>query len=332
MVLVPPELVASLVERVRKSARTEAHGDYYQLTFTAMNTTCRLNFRAATPPLAQDCQTEALEWTAAFEARYSRFIPQSIIGQINATAGRDWVDVDAETEGLFAFCHEMVFFTGGVFDPATLPLIRLWNWKERPAQVPDATAIAAARELSGWHKLQRRPGAVFLPHAGMGLDLGGIGKEYAVDHVLQMARQRGLLDVLVDFGQDVRVYGQAPGRGAWHIGLEDPKQPGRCWSCVAVTNHAVATSGDYFRAFTSNGRRYGHILDPRAGEPVVNGTLAVTVIAATCTMAGLLSTAAFVLGPREGLALVQRCRDAEVCITAENSRYQTPNFSAYVLN
>jgi thiamine biosynthesis lipoprotein len=332
MVLAPPDVVASVTERVQKSARTEVRGDYYQLSFKAMNTNCRVNFRAATPALAQDCQAEAVQWTAAFEARYSRFIPQSIIGQINAAAGRDWVEVDQETEGLFAFCQEMVFFTRGVFDPATLPLIQLWNWKASPPQIPDATAIAAARELSGWHKVQRRPGAVFLPRAGMGLDLGGIGKEYAVDQVLEKARQRGLLDVLVDFGQDVRAYGQSPGKGAWHIGLEDPKQPGRCWSCVAVTNQAVATSGDYFRAFTSNGRRYGHILDPRNGEPVMNDCLAVTVIAATCTMAGLLSTSAFVLGPREGLELVQRCQGAEACITAQNSRYQTSNFSAYVLN
>jgi thiamine biosynthesis lipoprotein len=332
MVLIPDSTISCVTGRVRSSARTETRGDYYQLNFQAMSTTCRVNFRAASTAVAQDCQREVLDWTGAFEARYSRFIPESIIGQINTAAGRDWLEVDEETDRLFSFCEEMVFFTQGVFDPSALPLIRLWNWKASPPQIPDAAALTAAAELAGWSKIQRRPHAIFLPRAGMGIDLGGVGKEYAVDQVLQMARQRGLLDVLVDFGQDVRVYGQSPGKGAWHIGLEDPKQPGQCWSCVAVTNHAVATSGDYLRAFTHDGRRYGHILDLRNGQPVMNGCRSVTVIAATCTMAGILSTAAFVLGPRQGLDLVRLCHGAEACITTENSRYQTQNFPAYVVN
>jgi thiamine biosynthesis lipoprotein len=332
MVTVPANIIAGVSERVLNSARYEARGDYYQLTFQAMNTTCRVNFRAATPALAQDCQRQALEWTAAFEARYSRFIAESIIGQINSAAGRDWVEVDEETDRLFTFCGEMVFFTGGVFDPAGLPLIRLWNWKAHPPRIPDEATIAAGRELAGWNKIQRRPRGIFLPKAGMGIDLGGVGKEYAVDQVLAMARGCGLLDVLVDFGQDVRVYGQSPGKGFWHIGLEDPKQPGRCWAGVAVTNHAVATSGDYLRAFTMNGKRYGHILDLRNGHPVMNGCRSATVIAATCTQAGILSTSAFVLGPKAGLDLVRLCHGVEACITTENSKYQTQNFQAYLVN
>jgi thiamine biosynthesis lipoprotein len=331
MVLVPENILRDVRERVGATARTETRGDYYQLTFRAMNTACRMNFRAATPALAKEVQDKAVRWTSDFEARYSRFIPESIIGQINATAGA-WHEVDAETDQLFNLCQEMFFLTSGAFDPGALPYIRLWNWKANPPQVPSADAINGARPLAGWDKVQRRPGAIMLPQPGMGIDLGGIGKEYAVDQVLQFARESGLLDVLVDFGQDVRVYGQAPGRGAWFIGLEDPKRPGQCWSGVAVTNHAVATSGDYYRAFTLNGRRYGHILDPRNGEPTANGCLAVTVIAGSCTQAGVLSTSAFVLGARAGLDLIRQCRGAEACITTQTGRHQTPNFNAYVVN
>src|SRR5205814_5918648 len=123
--------------------------------------------------------------------------------------------------------------------------------------------IKAARELVGWRKLQRRKGGIFLPQEGMCLDLGGIGKEYAVDRVLTLALERGMENVLVDFGQDVRVHGQPPEKGAWHIGLEDPKSLGNCWTGVAVNNHAVDTSGDYVRKFVHVGRRNGHILDAR---------------------------------------------------------------------
>ena len=164
----------------------------------------------------------------------------------------------------------------------------------------------------------------------MGIDLGGIGKEYAVDHVLNMARDRGMNDVLVDIGQDLRVCGRSPGKDAWYIGLEEPDQPGHCWTCVRVTDHAIATSGDYFRSFVRDGRRYGHILDPRNGEPVSNGCQAVTVIAPTCVMAGILSTAAFVLGPSAGLELIKYHGGAEACITTDSARHQTRRFSYYI--
>jgi thiamine biosynthesis lipoprotein len=98
---------------------------------------------------------------------------------------------------------------------------------------------------------------------------------------------------------------------------------------VAVTNHAVATSGDYLRHFLHHGRRYGHIIDPRSGDPVNNGILSVSVIAPHCTVAGILSTSVFVLGPKEGTDLISLCPGAEGCITTETSRFQTKGFHAY---
>jgi FAD:protein FMN transferase len=329
MVLTMPDSNAVVYERVKRSAQSTLTGDFYKLSFQAMNTICRVHLRTTNAKLARDLQTEVLQWVAWFEARYSRFIPDSLIGRINSAAGKHWVDVDPETDALFNLCQEMIFFTRGVFDPTALPLIRLWNWKANPPVVPDATAVQAAQELVGWRKIQRRPGAIFLPREGMSLDLGGIGKEYAVDRVLTLVLQHGIDSVLVDFGADVRVHGEPPEKGAWHIGLEDPKNPGHVWMGVAVTNHAVATSGDYLRHFLHQGRRYGHILDPRSGYPVNNGILSVSVIAPHCTVAGILSTSVCVLGPKEGMDLIRLCPGAEGCITTETTRLQTKGFYAY---
>jgi thiamine biosynthesis lipoprotein len=326
----PADAIGSVLARVRESVRVETRGDFYLLTLQAMSTPVRMNFRAGHPALAQDCRRAAIDWLATFEARYSRFIPQSIIGQINASAGGDWIDVDDETEELFALCDKWYRDTDGVFDAAALPLLRVWNWKADPPVVPAAATIAAARQLAGWDKVQRRPRGIRLPTSGMGIDLGGIGKEFAVDHLMEMARERNFTDVLVDIGQDVRVHGRSPGKEAWYIGLEEPDDPGKCWSCVAITDRAVATSGDYLRSFTHEGRRYGHILDPRSGEPVSNGCQAVTVIALTCVTAGILSTSAFILGPQAGLDLILRHSAAEACISTHNARYQTRRFSTYV--
>ena len=88
---------------------------------------------------------------------------------------------------------------------------------------------------------------------------------------MTLAREHGLNDVMIDIGQDLRVSGHPPSKQAWMIGLEEPSQPGKCWTAVALNDHAVATSGDYFRSFTRDGKRYGHILDPRNGQPVRNG-------------------------------------------------------------
>jgi thiamine biosynthesis lipoprotein len=277
----------------------------------------------------REFQRDVIAWVAAFEARYSRFIADSLIGRINAAAGQHWVDVDVETERLFGLCHDLVFFTRGAFDPTALPLIRLWDWKANPPVIPENAAVRAARELVGWHKVQRRPGAIFLPRCGMGLDLGGIGKEYAVDCVMNMAIERALPNVLVDFGQDVRVRGTAHEKKFWFIGLEDAKQPGKCWTGVAVTNHAVATSGDYLRNFQVNGRRYGHLIDPRSGLPVDNGCRAVSVVAPSCTIAGVLSTTAFILGPEEGLQLIEKHPGAAGSITTETTRVHTQRFYEY---
>jgi len=329
MVLTMPDSNAVVYERVKRSSQSTVTGDFYKLSFQAMNTICRVHFRTTNAGLARDIQNEVLQWVSWFEARYSRFIPDSLIGQINAAAGKHWVDVDPETDALFNLCQEMIFFTRGVFDPTALPLIRLWNWKANPPVVPDAAAVQAAQELVGWRKIQRRRGGIFLPKEGMCLDLGGIGKEYAVDRVLTLVLDRGIRSVLVDFGADVRVHGEPPEKGAWHIGLEDPKNPGHVWTGVAVTNHAVATSGDYLRHFLHGGRRYGHILDPRSGYPVYNGILSVSVIAPHCTVAGILSTSVFVLGPKEGTDLISLCPGAEGCITTETTRVQTKGFYAY---
>ena len=316
-------------DRVWASALRIASAGLHTLTFTAMSTHCQVKCHSLDAKLVRAYQDEVLNWVAWFEARYSRFISDSLIGRINAAAGEHWVEIDPETEAIFQLCQDMIFFTRGVFDPTALPLMKLWNWKAQPPVVPTEEAICAARELVGWHKIQRRPGGIFLPRAGMLLDLGGIGKEYAVDRALTLGLERGLTNVLVDFGQDVRVHGRPDKGDKWIIGLEDPHQPGKCWTAVAVNNEAVATSGDYVRHFTYAGKRFGHIIDPRTGYPVDNGVLSVSIVAPHCTFAGILSTAAFILGPCDGLEMMGLCPGVEGAIITDNSQFITRGFHRY---
>jgi len=244
--------------------------------------------------------------------------------------GGDWLELDEDADRLLVDVRRNALPHARVFDPAALPLLRIWDWKADPPRIPDESAIRAALEVSGWEKVQRRPRAIRLPIAGMGIDLGGIGKDSPSINLFPWRRDFGVSNLMIDIGQDIRVTGHSPGKDAWYIGLEEPDRPGACWTAVRLTDHAVATSGDYFRSFTLDGRRYGHILDPRTGMPVSNNCQAVNVIAPSCVLAGILSTAGFILGAKEGLELIRQQRGAEACITTEDARHQTRRFSSYV--
>jgi FAD:protein FMN transferase len=330
MIQVPASLVSQVLMRVSQSAQATAQGELHRITCQAMSTPVRLAYCASSPNDAHDFQSAAIDWIANFEARYSRFLPESIVSQINTSSGGDWLEIDADADQLFSLCSEMHSMTSGAFDAAALPLLRLWDWKAMSPRVPNESAIRAARAITGWEKVQCREGAIRLPIIGMGIDLGAIGKEFAIDQLLSMAHQRGIENVMIDIGQDLRVCGHPPGKDAWYIGLEEPDLPGQCWTALRLTDQAVATSGDYFRSFIHDGRRYGHIIDPRTGQPVRDGCQAVSVIAPNCVLAGVLSTAAFILGPTEGLELIRSQPDVQACITTPNARHQTRRFSSYV--
>jgi thiamine biosynthesis lipoprotein len=210
--------------------------------------------------------------------------------------------VDAETEALLDLAEDLHHLTEGILDPTMLPLIKVWDWKIIHEKLPARSEINEALALTGFTKIQRQPGKIRLPKDGMGLDFGGFGKEYAVDQLADIAGQFGIQDLLIDLGRDLFGKGGNGQHPFWHVGIEDGRNPGQCWGGLAVSNYAVAASGDYARRFEYDGVCYGHILDPRTGWPVANGMRAVTVVAPTCLQAGIYSTTLFVLGTKEGRA------------------------------
>lgn len=303
-----------------------------RVAWRALGTMCEVQYDAATEfERAAAFERAATRWVEQFEARYSRFRPDSLLSRINEAAGREPVEIDAEMEQMLDLCGTLHFMTQGALDVTALPLLRLWDYKSPQPRIPSETEISEAKKRVGWAKVRRWPRKVFLPEPGMSLDFGGWGKEFAVDAVAQIARDHGLTSALVDFGHDLRAIGRPPGKPAWHIGLENPAQPSACWGSVALSDRGIASSGDYLRSFTLNGRRYGHIIDQRTGWPVANGCTQVTVIAPTCLQAGIFSTAAFILGAESGLRLIQDTFGIEGCILTEKARHQTRGFFQYVV-
>ena len=302
------------------------HRGIRRFEFRALGTHCVIQFRHPMDAVARDFLNAALGWLSAFEAKFSRFRPDSIISRINDAAGREWVVVDAETEHLLDLAADLHRLTDGILDPTMLPLLRVWDWKTVHLKLPAKAEIKAARALTGFGKLQRKPGKVFLPQAGMGLDFGGFGKEFAVDQLVRIARGHGIQDALIDLGRDLYAIGGNGQHPFWHVGLEDARRPGTCWGGLAVSDFGVAVSGDGLRRFEYNGIRYGHILDPRSGWPVANGLRGVSVIAPTCLQAGIYSTAIFVLGLKDGLRFAACGRDVEAAVQTDTVAEATPGF------
>jgi len=325
-------MAAVLTPPASSPSRTTGGAGLDRLVFRALGTQCEVQYQVNPPGTARAFEQSVRAWVETFEGRYSRFRPDSIVSRINAAAGRDWVGIDREMEDMLDVCASVRSLTGGIIDSTAGPLLLLWDYHRPQPRLPGATEIAAARALAGWHLVQRQPGRVFLPKAGMSLDFGGWGKEWAVDAVAQLAGRHGIRHALVDFGHDIRCLGTPPGRPAWHVGLEDPFAPGQHRESVALlAGRGIASSGDYLRGFTLGGRRYGHIVDPRSGQPVAHGCRQVTVIADTCFQAGLLSTTAFVLGPDAGLAFIAQFPGAEALIVSDTGRAETRGFWNHVV-
>ncbi len=316
---------------VPRAVATGSKGPLERVTFKALGTECEIQYVPPSAAAGRSFADEAIAWVNAFEQKYSRFRPDSLISRINDAAGREWVAIDADAEQMFALADQVFTLTQGTLDPTMLPLLRVWNWKAKPPRIPSPDEVAAALRLVGWRRVQREPGRIRLPDAGMGFDLGGFGKEYAVDCVATLARVRGVANVLVDFGHDVSAAGGPPDAPCWLVGVENPLKLGSSLMALAINERGVASSGNGIRCFTVDGRHYGHIIDPRTGIPVWNGVQQVTVVASSCLEAGLLATTAVVLGAEEGLRLVEEFFGAEALILADGRECQTRGFCQYVV-
>jgi len=264
--------------------------------------------RSIAETIARAAENEAFR----IERKFSRFREDSVVSEIARNAGRAPVAVDDETEALVEAALDLARLTGGRFDPTVGVLRRAWNFREQ--RVPGDDELAALLPLVNHGAVSVRDGTVFLEVEGMELDLGGVGKEYAVDRVADVLRAEGVTSAILNFAGDVRTIGGRGDGRPWSIGVADPRVPGRCRFAVRLIGGAgVATSGDYERCFVRDGVRYHHLLDATTGRPAEE-VMSSTVVAASAFLAGRLATASFLLGPREGLALIEGMPGVEGCL------------------
>jgi thiamine biosynthesis lipoprotein len=276
----------------------------FQFTFQAMGSPCQLQFYTDTESRAQHVCQKITRQVQRLEAKYSRYRPDSLLSQINRSAGSaEPFRIDSETAVLLAYAEQCFMESDGLFDVTSGILRQIWNFNE--PVTPNTDEIESLLPLIGWGQVQWDEYSICLPKAGMALDFGGIVKEYAADAAASLCVELVIDSGVLEFGGDVRVIGAQPDGQGWPIAIRDPRYPNQIATHLNLTQGALASSGDYERYLEIDGVRYSHILNPKTGWPVT-GLRAVSVVAEHCIVAGSIATIAMLKGVQGGTWLEQQ--------------------------
>ncbi len=288
----------------------------------SMGCTCTVRVCGLDAEAARAAAAAALDEIDRVDRLLSHYRADSPLSRVNREGARGPVAVDRELFDFLALCLRWSRESGGAFDVTVAPLMSAWGFFRGDGRVPAEAEIADARALVGASHvvLDAAAGTVRFDRAGVALDLGGIGKGYAVDRAVAVLRARGLASALVNAGgSSVYGLGAPPGGNAWPVALEDPARPGRTLETVRLRDRALSVSGRSVKSFEKDGVVYAHVMDPRTGRPVP-GVLGVVVRSDDATTGDALDNALFVLGPVEGHALVSRIPGVEASLFLAESR------------
>lgn len=263
--------------------------------FRAMASPCEVHIemrsRKRATQLMQRAKSEALR----IERLFSRYRHDNVVHRINNSEGRT-ITVDTETARMLNFADQCFELSNGLFDVTSGVLREVWQF-DGTARPPIQEDVDRLLDRVGWEKVSWQPPHFTLP-AGMQIDFGGIGKEYAVDRAVALLKESTNVPFLVNFGGDLHAVAAPVSTGAWTVGIEAVKHAQNVVKTVQLQRGALTTSGDAQRYVLSDGIRYGHVLNPGTGWPTPLAPSSVTVAGNTCIEAGILSTLAILMGEK----------------------------------
>ena len=273
--------------------------DHFVGSFHCMASPCEILIDGTDESLARKLVAEACVEAFRIEQKYSRYRDDNIISLINNANGKP-IAIDMETYQLLQFADTCFKISDGLFDITSGVLRKCWKF-DGSDSVPNKSEVDTLKKLIGWHLISLQEQSITMP-AGFEIDLGGIGKEYAVDNVANLCKKLAPnTSVLVNFGGDIQVTRPRSDSAYWQVGIESPDKENtsgtpRSQSILRIANGGLATSGDANRYLLKNGVRYSHILNPKTGFPIKGGPRSITVAADYCTQSGLLATLALLQG------------------------------------
>lgn len=246
---------------------------------------------------AQIALEETEERITDLENMWSVTKKESDIYTVNHSAGKEIV-IQKETADLLSFTLQMSEQTGGMLDPSIYPVLCAWGFTTDNRQVPSGDELESLLENVDYRKIQLDGTKLMIPE-GMQIDLGAVGKGYAADLVTEILKDHHVESALFSLGGNIQAVGSKPDGNSWQLGIRDPLSEGNI-GILQAEDCAVVTSGAYENYFVGeDGKKYGHILNPRTGYPAENDLLSVTIISSQGRLSDALSTAIYVMGSEE---------------------------------
>jgi len=293
--------------RTRDSSLAQFSGITMGTTWSA-----RIDARGHTEQELRAAREEIERSLSRIDQRMSTWKSDSELSRFNRHASTAPFSVSGETAEVFRLAAEVGAKTDGAFDISVRPLVAVWGFgagaRERGSE-PDPKDLAVARARVGLDRIEvgERAAWVRKRHANVECDLSAIAKGFAIDVAVSQLEELGFEDFLLEIGGELAVRGRRPTGEPWRVGIQLPDGAvGEVEAQLALTDAALATSGDYRDFYLEEGRRRPHIIDPRSGRPVEHGLASVSVVHRSAALADAWATALTVLGPDTGLASAER--------------------------
>ncbi len=268
---------------------------------------------------------KAVNEISRIEKLLTTFSEESQTNLINRNAGIKPVKVDKEVFDIIKRSIKISEVTQGAFD-ITYGSVdkKLWNFDKEMTSLPDASVAKKAVHLINYRNviLNEKKSTVYLKEKGMRIGFGGIGKGYAAERAKLVLQNEGVKDGIVNASGDLCAWGVQPNGKEWTIGIADPNAARNPFSYLSVSNSAIATSGNYEKFITINGKRYSHTIDPKTGLPV-SGIKSVTIISPNAEIADAMATPVMIMGIKVGLNMVDQLKGIGCIIVDENDKVHT---------
>jgi len=288
---------------------------------------------------AAEVAASAFHCADSLNAIFSDYIDSSELNRLNATSGQNrYVSVSAALFDILKYSLDAAKLSGGSYDISMGPVVKLWRKarKEKVLPNPDSLKIALKKVGYRYIHLNSVEKSVWLEKKGMLLDLGGLGKGYVAQAVLNMIQSKGFKSAMVNAGGKIAIGAPPPGRDGWRIGITVPEEKEELMPhLLLLKNTSVATSGDIYQHLDINGKRFSHIIDPKTGLGIT-WQRNVTVIAKDGTISDWLATACSVLSEKKSFELIKEFPGAALLISEmkEDKLIQksSSNFKDYLEN
>jgi len=272
------------------------HKNYSKISFEAMASPCEVLIRNLEPLFCHKIAQMVYLETKRIENKFSRYITGNLVDRMNNSQGQP-LEIDQECFNLLEYARNLFEISDGLFD-ITSGVLRK-GWKFHPNSIPPTkNQIEALKKHIGFDRINYDDKYFSLPKS-MQIDFGGIGKEYAVDQVANVIRpvcEKRQSSFLINFGGDLSAEKYNAQDPDWIVGLESATNDEQAESVISLSRGSVATSGTTKRFLQYQGKRYGHLLNPKTGYPVEGAPRSITAFASSCVLAGSFSSLAMLQG------------------------------------